>query len=110
MSNWADYHKELWGYETIEVEGGFILYDIKPPDCSIEDFYVRPDLRGTSLAKRLADQVFKRAKEAGVKKVWAKIVPSLPHSTHAMKTNLHYGFKLVGIQDNEIYLMKEIED
>ncbi len=108
MSLYSDYHKETFGYETIEVEGGFIVYDLKPPECSIEDFHVRKDLRGGPLAKRLADQVFRRAKEGGALRVWARIRPGLKGAEHALKSDLHYGFKLFGVNGNDIILMKDL--
>lgn len=103
------YYKERFGWETIEVEGGFITYSVKPPEASIEEFYVRPDLRGTPLAKRLADQVFRAAHAAGAKRMWARVTPGVTGAEHAMRTNLHYGFKLSHVDGLSIILSKEIE-
>lgn len=108
VSLWADYQKERFGFETIEVESGFIVYDIKPPFASIEDFYVAPAMRGTPLAKRLADQVIKIVKERGCTKVLAKVTPGLPGSDHALRTNLHYGFKLMGNRGSDTLLSLDI--
>lgn len=107
---WADYQKERHGYETIEVEGGFICFDVRPPNASIEEFYVRPDLRGGLLPKRLADQVFKVARSKGAKVMWARVTPGIEGAEHALRTNLHYGFKLAGLRGNDILLAKEIGD
>lgn len=109
MSLWSDYVKERLGHEVIETEGGFISFCVSGDDCSIEEFYVKPELRGTSLARRLADQVFSSARERGAKKVWAKVLPGIKGAEHALRTNLHYGFKLILAENGRILLMKEIE-
>jgi GNAT superfamily N-acetyltransferase len=108
MSLYADYVKERFGWHTLEVESGFITYDIKPPEASIEEFYVAPEMRGTSLAKRLADQAIKQAKEAGCNRIWAKVTPGVNGAEHAMRTNLHYGFKLMGNRGNDTLMVLDI--
>ena len=108
MGLWADYLKERLNWDVLECDDGFIAYNLKPPEASIEDFYIKPDKRCSSLAKKLADQVFDIAKKSGCKRMWAKITPGLKGCDHAMKTNLHYGFKIVGIDNNQIVIMKEI--
>ncbi len=108
MSHLASYYKERFGWEALETDSGFIVYDIKFPDASIEEFYVEPSKRGTQEAKKLADEVIRIVKDRGCEKVWAKIVPGLPGSEHAMKTNLHYGFKLIGCRGNDIVMVLDI--
>ena len=110
MNLWADYHSERFGFKTIEVEGGFICYGLKPPDASIEEFYVSPEKRGTRTAKDLADLVFRIAREAGCKKVWAKVQPGALGAEHALRTNLHYGFKLVCNNGVDTIMVKNIEE
>jgi len=108
MSLWSKYTEERFGYKTIEIDGGFITYDLKPPECSIEEFYVEQSKRGTPLAKRLADEVFNTARDAGAQRMWAKVTPGVNGADHAMRTNLHYGFKMVGVRGNDVILVKEI--
>jgi GNAT superfamily N-acetyltransferase len=108
MSLYSRYVEERLGFKTLEEEGGFITYALRLPECSIEEFYVTPDRRGTSLAKRLADRVFAVAKEAGAERMWARVTPGLKGAEHALKTNLHYGFALAGVKGNDIILVKEI--
>lgn len=108
MSPWAQYFNERFGWKSIELDGGFITYDLKPPLCSIEEFYVPKEKRGTRLGKNLADLVFRLAQEAGCKQMWAKVTPGLPGTEHALRTNLHYGFRLAGVRGTDILLMKEI--
>jgi GNAT superfamily N-acetyltransferase len=108
MSHFTAYYKERFGWDVLMNESGFIVYDIKSPDASIEEFYIEPSKRGTTAAKKLADEVIRIARERGCTKVWAKVVPGFPGSEQAMRTNLHYGFKLIGCRGNDIIIMKEI--
>jgi len=110
MSPWAKYHEERFGYKTIEMDGGFICYGINGQDASIQEFYVPKEKRGTRLAKDLADIVFQVVKDAGCNKVWAKVQPGAVGSDHAMRTNLHYGFKLICNDGNDTIMMKSIEE
>lgn len=108
MSLYARYTEERLGWKTIEVESGFITYALNPPECSIEEFYVAPEQRGTFLAKRLADQVFKIARESGASRMWAKVTPGTRGAEHALVTNIHYGFKMFCVRGNDLILVKEI--
>lgn len=108
MSLWADYHKERLGWSVIETDGGFIAYRLNPPDCSIEDFYVRPEHRTGRLALRLAEEVSRRAEAAGAKRLWAKVVIGTTGAERALRMNLNWGFKLAATAGNDIILVKEI--
>lgn len=108
MSLWAEYRNERFGHETLEEPGGFISYSLNPPNAMIEEFYVQSKFRGSPLAKRLADRVFDIARANGCTHMWAKVQPGAFGAEHAMKTNLHYGFKLVCNQGNDTIMMKEI--
>jgi GNAT superfamily N-acetyltransferase len=111
MSLYADYVRERLGWETIEVESGFITYAIRPPNASVEEFYVDPTQRGTSLAKRLVDQVVIRAREAGAKYLWSAVVPGTAGADSAMLLNLKYGFKLHSTTvDGRVQLVMNLED
>jgi len=108
MSLWADYSRDRLGWETIEEADGFITYSLAPPNCTIEEFYVAPHARGGRTAKRLADAVVEVAKGSGATFVWGKVIPGTNGAEHAMKTNLHYGFRLIGAENGKIIMLKEI--
>jgi GNAT superfamily N-acetyltransferase len=107
-SHWSACYKERFDWETIELEGGFIAYKLNPPDASIEEFYVRPDLRGGPLAFRLANQVKKIAQEKGAKSLWAKVEMGRPHTEKTLGMNMKYGFKIAGVSGNELLLHMDI--
>ena len=108
MTPFAAYYKERFGWSTLERDGGFIVFDLKPPNASIEEFFVPEEKRCTRLAKSLADDVFAVAESAGVNTMWAKVTPGTNGAEHALRTNLHYGFKLAGVRDGAIILVKDI--
>lgn len=108
MSDWALYLKERFDWDSIEEDGGFMAYELNPPDAFVREFFVRPEKRGTRLAKQLMDRAEAHAKQEGVTKVWAYVTPGLPGAEQAMRTNLHYGFKLAGVDSNRIILLKEL--
>ena len=54
MSLQADYRKERAGIDTIEFEDGFISYSLHGTECFVEDLYVRPGSRKSSVASGLA--------------------------------------------------------
>lgn len=110
MSLYADYVKERLGWDTIEVEGGFITYNMRPPLASIEEFYVRPDLRGTTLAKRLADKVVEAARDNSVHKIVCRIFLGLKETEYTLGLYLKYGFKLSSLGTDYIILEYKVED
>ncbi len=107
-SLWSSYVQERLGWSVVENDFGFIAYSINGEDASIEEFYVIPEKRGTRVAKELADTAIAEIKECNAIRIWAKVTPSLPGAEKALKTNLHYGFKLAGVLGNDIILKMEL--
>ena len=110
MSLYADYVKERLGWRVIEIEAGFICYDIRPPLASVEEIYIRPDQRGKGFASRLADKVVEIAKEEGAHTLFASIIPGVNGAEHSLMTQLKYGFKLHSINaDGKLLLALDLE-
>jgi GNAT superfamily N-acetyltransferase len=110
MSLWSRYVEERLGWKTIEVEGGFVTYAIKPPDATIEELYVAPEYRGTPLAKRLVDQVVREIKDHSVSSLWSKIYIKSKGAEEALSLNLKYGFKLAALHGDDILLKYKVEE
>lgn len=113
MSLYAKYLKELKNYEMYQDENGFITYgemlDGKYKYMYIEDIYVVPEKRKSSIASGYADLVLKKAKDAGCSRLLGSVVPSLqPDSHYRMLVLLGYGFKLHSAQNDLVYFYKEI--
>ncbi len=110
MSLWARYAEERLGWKTIETEGGFITYSLRPPEASVEELYVVPELRKTPLGRRLVDQAMADIKDNSVSTVWAKIYIKSKGAEEALGLNLKYGFKLAGLVGDDIILKYKVED
>jgi ribosomal protein S18 acetylase RimI-like enzyme len=108
MSLYSRYVEERLGFKTLEVEEGFITYALQPPDCSIEEIYVTPGQRAGPLAKRLTDQVFKIARNAGATKMYLRVIPGTGNAERSLRSVLHYGFKLFSAENGRIILVKDI--
>lgn len=108
MSLLRDYHKERFGWETYENSYGFIVYDLAPPEASIEELYVVPERRGERLAAKFADHVLKEAKKANCERVWLRVTPGTGGAESAMSASLRYGFKMHRFEGQSIIMMKEI--
>lgn len=109
-SLWARYVEERLGWKTIEVDGGFITYSLKPPEASVEEFYVRPDLRKTTLAYRLVDKMMEDLRDNSVSTVWAKVYLDSKDPETPLILNLKYGFKLAALINKDIILKYKLED
>jgi len=108
VSLYSEYVLERLKWHVYETDEGFITYAINAPEASIEEFYVVPEKRGGKLAKSLADYVCRLAKEAGCVRIWSKVVVGTKGAEFALRTNLHYGFKLSGADSGNIFLVKEL--
>lgn len=62
--------KERANLDTIRTDKGFITYEIKFPNCIINNLFVLKEHRQSGHANFLGDQVFQICKDAGVKTVY----------------------------------------
>ena len=110
MSMWADYKKEREDKQVIEeADNGFVIYSYPTPEqVWIEDIYVRPDLRQSGLARKLADQVCEAAKKVGCKQVLGSVWETANGATASVKVLLAYGMQLSHIEGKLIIFKKEL--
>jgi hypothetical protein len=109
MSHYADYIKEREGYDMIEGEHGFASFLFVTPDiCYIRDIYIIPQSRKTKEALALAEEISKIAKERGAKLLRGSVCVGTQGDTNSMRVLLSYGFKLKHVDQNMIYLDKEL--
>lgn len=103
------YKLERENVHTIQVDGGFIMYKYLPDFCYIEDFYVVPELRGSGLIYKLANQVEDIAKKAGINKMLGSVVLGSEGAERSLAGCLKHGYKLLKLEGNVIWLQKEIQ-
>ncbi len=108
MSLYAAYIKEREDRECIESEDGFISFKYFGSECYIQELYVVPEKRKSSIASCMADQVTELAKEKGCKILSGSVCPSAKGSTDSVKVLLAYGFKIMKSESDLIWFAKEI--
>ena len=105
---YADYLKDLGAKTMYTTDKGFAIYSIFDDKCYLEDIYVKPDFRGTSVATELADKICTIGREKGCKILLGSVIPSTKVATVNMKIFLHYGMKITEASQNFILLSKEL--
>ena len=118
MKDIKDYYKELWGWETISNNKGFIAYSF--PEGSevawINELFISEEERNGVVSLRdMANRVEKLAKEQNKIGVATNLIlvnsSGGVHSnpTRIVKIMLYWGFKIVSSEKNVITLFKEFE-
>lgn len=84
---------------VIETPRGFMSAYIHDCVCFVDNFYVKPEYRGTGAALQLTLQVIRYAEQAGCTQFAAEIYKSDPLYAYILK--LHKKFGMEVIDDNE---------
>ena len=118
MKDIKDYYKELWGWETISNNKGFIAYSF-PEGSEVawinEIFIPEEERNGVVSLRDMANRVEKLAKEQNKIGVATNLIlvnsSGGVHSnpTRIVKIMLYWGFKIVSSDKNVITLFKEFE-
>ena len=113
-----DYYKELWGWDTISNNKGFIAYSF-PENSEVawinELFISEGKSNGGVSLRDMANRVEKLAKEQNKIGVATNLIlvnsSGGAHSnpTRIVKIMLYWGFKIVSSDKNVITLFKEFE-
>lgn len=110
MSHYANYRRERENAIVVEDEFGFAAAVEHGEYMYIDEIYVDPKNRRSNIAFNYADEITKIAKERGFKKLLGSVDPKAIGSTVSMKVLLAYGFKLLTVENELIYLCKEIKN
>lgn len=97
-SLFSDYCREK-GLVIVENERGFMSAVIHNGVCLVDNFYVRPEFRGTGTALQLTLQTIKRAEDAGCTEFAAEIYKSDPLYAYILRLHRHFG--MTCIEDDE---------
>lgn len=97
-SIWHDYFKEK-GLIVVESADGFMSAYVHNGVCLVDNFYVRPEKRGTKLALSLTLRTIQKAKQAGCNDFAAEIYKSDPAYDYILRLHKHFGMCVV--EDNE---------
>lgn len=112
MSLYADYVNEVGGgREIFEVDGkAFISYFIHKNDGElfIEDFYIKPEFRGSEMVKTLLEKIDITAREYGLLHITFCVLKSHSFLSKMLGRATRYGYHLAGDNETEIYFIKEV--
>lgn len=108
LTKYAEYIFEKAGIQLIEWDHSFITYSIEGDVCMIHDLWVDSEYRRKGIAWNMADYVTIIAKENGCKKLVSTLMVHSNKSDEALKSQLAYGFKLIGSDSEKLYLAREI--
>lgn len=108
LTKYAKYIFEKAGIQLIEWEHSFITYSIEGDVCMIHDLWVDIEHRRKGIAWEMADYVTIIAKENGCKKLVSTLMVHSNGCNEALKTQMAYGFKIIGSDSEKLYLAREI--
>ncbi len=108
MSMWANYQKEVWGFETLENEKGFVSYQVLEDAIFITDIYVEPDFRRSGIAWEFADEIAEMARAQGKQRLLGRVDVTQADSATSLKAQLAYGFVPFSAEQGKIWLRKEL--
>ena len=111
MSLYASYVKERTNKQIIETDYGFVTYyylDNEIKGLMIEDLYIHPEHRLSGKGKQLVDSLVAEARLLGHTKCYSSICPYAKQATESIKANIAWGLKLHSINNNLIFLCKDI--
>jgi len=102
------YLSEKEGKETLEIPNeGFVTYKVVGDVCHICVIYVKPDKRNARIARDLMKAVLQKCQHR-CKAITAACFTKQNNTTNTLKILLAYGFEVVGVEDQDILLYKDI--
>jgi len=107
LSLFADYWTEK-GHLIVETERGFMSAICFGETCYVDNFYVRPEHRGTGSALQITLQTIERAKALGCKRFCAEIYKADPLYEYNLKLDKHFGMEVHADTPYKTVLSKEI--
>lgn len=106
---YRDYLLSHEGKHTIEIPNlGFIVYMIVDGVVHVDILYVDPKFRRQGSGTLLMNKILETHKSENLKAVTCVVDTKLNSPTESLKAILSYGFEVVGVNDHEILLYKEL--
>lgn len=107
VSLFAEYWREK-GHLIVETQRGFMSAVIHDTLCYVDNFYVRPQYRGTSSALQLTLQTIKQAQDRGCKSFAAEVYKSDPMYNYILGLHKHFGMRIIEDTEYKTVTSKEI--
>jgi len=111
-SLYGNYIGEIFGDRIIELDEGFITYNMLPynkeKSCYIKEIYVDPKCRSKGIAHTLGDRVTDIAKSDGCVRLVGSIDNGSNGKDYALKAFMYWGFRLDKIEGNILWIIKDL--
>lgn len=104
---WASYFREK-GLLVIETQRGLMSAYVVGQVCMVDNFYVKPEYRGTGSALQLTLQLIQEAKDRGCTMLCAEIYKSDALYAYILRLHEHFGMKVVEDTQYKTVTSKEI--
>lgn len=109
MNLYAKYLDERQGKKLFLMpDVAFAVYEIKPPQCYIEEIFVTKESRRGKIGSLIADQIVSEAKEVGCNILLGSVAVEANGSSESAQALLAYGLKMCSADKNFIWFKKEI--
>lgn len=108
MGLWEDYKLDREGLTTINMEHGFVSYKIINNTCLVSDIYTDKEHRKGFTFLKLAKKMEQIAKENKCNLMEAHVWCKTNDPSLSLKAILSYDFKVIGAENDIIFLVKEI--
>ncbi len=108
-SLFADYWREK-GHIIVESERGFMSAIVHNSVCLVDNFYVKPEYRGTGTALQLTLQTVKVAEDRGCTQFAAEIYKSDPLYDYILRLHKHFGMEPIEETPYKIVTSKRINN
>ena len=99
---------EQAGHQLYEDDTGFITFEVNQRSIHIHNLWVDPDYRHKGHGSSLVEKVIENHRTDKTKYLTAQVQLNSKNVTESLKAQLHYGFYVVGADENAIKLAKEI--
>jgi predicted GNAT family acetyltransferase len=106
-SMWANYFEEK-GLLVVETQRGFMSAYTMGTVCMVDNFYVKPEYRGTGSALHLTLQLIELAREKGCNTFCAEIYKSDKLYSYILRLHKHFGMHIVEDDQFKTITSKEI--
>src|SRR6266850_878594 len=106
-SMWRDYFEEK-GLVVVETQRGLISAYIVDDVCMVDNFYVKPEYRGTGSALQITLQLIKLAKDRKCTKLCAEIYKNDTMYPYILRLHKHFGMEIVEDTEYKTVTSREI--
>ena len=97
-----DYFVNDVGYGLLEVDGGFVLYDILENILIVEEMYIEPAKRGKQSYPKLYSAMVKCCLENDLKEIHGVVDLNKPNADKVMAGHLRFGCTAIFAKDNKV--------